>query len=183
MATNDKATRSMGKALVSKGDVIVVESFLQDRPIPFVDVEQQEAELRVGAKSEFQFDLTIGSSKSRKDFLVTGPSYGDVKWPDPPTLDDPNADNPNDVVINTELKETNREIEQVRVEGSDGVSWVDIQRIKSITFQLPDRAGPTGTISEYWTLKLNWDSPVINGVDTSQINLKPGDTIVDVENA
>lgn len=185
MATNDNATKTLGKALVAKSDMIVVESFLQDRPPPTIDVEQEEAEIRIGQKADFQYDLTVGSDKNRNDFVIKGPKFGGVTWPDPPPTDEEEEEEPQDRIttVTITFPETNREIETIRVEGSDGESWVDVQRITSITFQAPDRQGPTGTIREFWKFNLNWGSPVINGVDTSTIQLNEGDTIVAIEDA
>lgn len=168
----------LGKALVSKGDVVVIDSFLQDRPPPIVEDPQEEAEIRIGAKSSFSYDLTTGDEKLREDLIVEGPTWTGVYWPDPPP--DDQDQQPTLTVVRLDIKETNRDIETIRIEGNDGESWIDIQRIKSITFQMPTKRGPTGEIIEYWTYHLNWDNPVINGVDTSTIELGPGDTIISV---
>lgn len=173
---------NLGKALVSKGDTIVADSFLKDRPVPFVDVPVEIAEIRVGAKSNFQYDLSIGS-KDRQDVILSRPQFGGVTWPDPPPSD--NDDDPtkeSDQIIKIDIRETDRIIKVIRVEGSDGESWVDVERIDQITFQMPTRRGPTGTITEYWTFILNNGSPIVNGVDVSKIPLNDGDTIIDVEN-
>lgn len=182
---NDAAAENIGKALVSKGDLIVVDSFLQDRPPPFVDVPQEEAEIRVGQKSNFQFDSTVGDTKNRKDFIISDPKFGGVTWPDPPPLDDQEdtEDDAADEIIKIDIYETDRIIEVIRVQGSDGESWVDVERINEITFRMPQRNGPKGTITEYWTYHLNNSNPVINGVDVGKLELDTGDQIISVEDA
>jgi hypothetical protein len=177
---NSSVAGDLGKQLVTKGDVIVADSFLQDRPPPVVQEPLAPAEIRIGKKSNFVYDSTV-DNPSRKDLTVQGPKYGPTKWPDPPPKepDDDETDD-YDTIVNVDFRESNRTIETIRVQGSDGESWVDIQRILSVTFPLPERQGPNGTIKEFWTYHFNWENPVINDVDTSDLNLGPGDTIIDV---
>lgn len=178
------ASANQGKALVTKGDTIVVESFLQDRPTPFVDVPTEIAEIRVGQKANFEYDLSVGG-KDRADLIVSRPRFGGVTWPDPPAEDnaEDDADDAATTIVVVDIYETDRQIEVIRVNGSDGVSWVDVERINQITFRMPNKRGPKGDIYEYWRYNLNNENPIINGVDVNALDLEEGEQIIAVEDA
>ena len=150
------ASAVVGQSVIKDSNGILVDSFLNDRPPVVPDIPEEEAELRWGAKSSFQYDLTVGDYARDDDFIVgkfnTG-GGGNVTWPDDDEEEPPENI---DQYIVEDLYEVAREVEEVRVTGSDGTSYVDIERIKTITFQLPEQRGPTGIIHVFWTYHLNW---------------------------
>jgi hypothetical protein len=149
------ASAAVGYETVAPKGVIDVTSFLDDRPPIPVEVPEEDAEIRWGAKSQFQYDATIGDYRNVPDYIIDpgGDSGGGVTWP--PGDEEPLP--PQDVMILMDLQEVEREVQEVRVSNpSDATMYVDIERIKTVTFELPERQGENGKIREFWRFHMNW---------------------------
>ena len=120
---------------------VTIESFLRDRTAKPAEVPEQEAEIRWGKASNFQWSVTNPPA--------TGGGGVTVR----PNDDDEEEGEPGPTTL--EFDETARTTENIRVENpSDSEQYVIVQRINDITFRGPaDFANALialrdGTISE-----------------------------------
>jgi hypothetical protein len=157
------ASQSTGKSVVTGPLEINVDSFLSDRPPAVLEPEEEVAELRWGAKSSFQYDSTTGRYNEEDDYYVQADYTADGfdGFDLETSFQEEAAEGevvPTDDVLLYDVQEVGRKTETIRVyiEGSNQTGYVDIDRIKSVTFQMPDRAGPTATIRVFYTFHMNW---------------------------
>lgn len=119
---------------------VTIESFLRDRSAKPAEVPEQEAEIRWGKASNFQWSVSNPPATNGGGFTVRP---GDEDDETPP------------VASTLEFEEVHRTTENIRVENpSDSEQYVIVQRINDITWSVPsDLANALtqlrdGTISE-----------------------------------
>ena len=111
---------------------VIIKSHLRDRPANLIPVPEEEAEIRWGQASQFQWSV------SRPDITINR----NIRIIRPPPDDDPSQE-----LI--EYTETERTTETVRVSNPDDAEqYVDVERILTITFQGPN-SGPSGEIEVF----------------------------------
>jgi hypothetical protein len=157
------ASQSVGKDVITGTQDITVDSFLTDRPPAVIEPEEEVAEVRWGQKSNFQYDNSTGRYAEEDDYYVQADysAEGFDGFDLESSFEQEALDGepvPTDDVLVYDVQEVNRQTETIRVtiEGSNQTGYVDIARIKSVTFQMPDRVGPTGSIRVFYTFHMNW---------------------------
>lgn len=123
---------------------VFIQSHLRDRPGNLVPVPEEEAEIRWGKASQFQWSV------SNPDRIINNT----IIQPGPP----PDEDDDEDIEETIEYEETDRTTETVRVSNPDDPEqYVEVERILTITFQGPN-AGASGEIKQYHKFTLNgWE--------------------------
>lgn len=112
---------------------IIIKSHLRDRPANLVPVPEEEAEIRWGKVSQFQWSVSHPDRSQTRTIIRFVP--GD------------DEDEPVQELI--EYRETERTTETVRVSNpEDEEQYVDVERIQTITFQGPNK-GPKGEIEVF----------------------------------
>ena len=108
---------------------VIIKSHLRDRPANLIPVPEEEAEIRWGQASQFQWSVTRPDRIQNRTIIIR------------PTPED---DEPPVEII--EYTETERTTETVRVSNpQDADQYVDVERILTITFQGPN-GGEKGEI-------------------------------------
>jgi hypothetical protein len=144
---------------------ITVESFLNDRKPPPKEEPEEDAEIRWGAESDFEYD--ISNATGTPDFIAQDQendgvffrsinyNYNPADNNDFDDDDDGVPDPPQAPAVVYDVQEVARSTEVVRVTGTGGM-YVDIERIVWVIFEMPARYGPDGAIKEFWKLNMNW---------------------------
>ena len=134
--------------LLTKPPLISVESFLKDRPPQPVEIPEQESEIRWGKASQFQYDASEPDYSQATNTTVINSSDDN---------DDENSEDDDGLrEMLIEFPEVARETEEIRVSNpNDATMYVDIERIKTITFEAPP-TGERGDIRQFWKFILNW---------------------------
>jgi hypothetical protein len=111
-------------------------------------VPEQEAEIRWGGPSQFEYDNSDTNFTTTNNYNVTyPPGSGGGTGTDP-------DDEVNEKTYN--FTETERDTTVVRVENpNDSNVYVDIERINWIIFEGPPE-GEKNDIRTYWKFTLNW---------------------------
>ena len=107
---------------------VLINSHLRDRPGNLIPVPEEEAEIRWGKASQFQWSATNPANNIINNRIIIPP---------------PDADEVQELI---EYTETERTTETVRVTNpQDADQYVDVERILTITCQGPN-GGPDGDI-------------------------------------
>ena len=123
---------------------IIIKSHLRDRPANLIPIPEEDAEIRWGKPSQFQWSVT------NPDRIFNRNIYR-------PSPDDDDEDPLQELI---EYTETARTTETVRVSNpADAEQYVDVKRILTITFQGPN-GGAKGDIEIFHKFTLNqWTNP------------------------
>lgn len=114
---------------------VVINSHLRDRPSTAVPIPEEEAEIRWGQASQFQWSVNNPDKNFYKTIYIP-------------------IDDEDENVELIEFPEIERTTETVRVSNpEDAEQYVDVERILTITFQAPN-VGEKKEIEQFWKFNL-----------------------------